>query len=395
MTRRDIIIFLFKWKLTILVIPPLVLGAVAGLAYLLPQSYQARASVLVERNRAPVMRSNFAPVLDLVEVLTSESELVRSRTVMSGVVDQLQPHLRPKKDSSLKRTVAQVQHSLAELGLIDEVPPRERWVAMLQKQVEPKALTNSSVINITYSDEDPQWAAKIVNAVTKGYIQHHLKVYAQGGSSEVFRQQVESSERTVSQLRRQMAEYKRASSTSAVAERQKSLVQALASTTSERASAQNELADLLTRFTPDYPKAQLLRGKIARLSGSMDQMAQHVERLEETQARVDELRTAIEAEGATLKEYRQRYDQAKVDETADVRLINVRVVDYADVPGQPRLSRLLLILLSLPTGLLLALGIAMLREYFDRRVLSPGAAERILGLPELGSVPLLRRRGRG
>ena len=80
---------------------------------------------------------------------------------------------------------------------------------------------------------------------------------------------------------------------------------------------------------------------------------------------------------------------------ADVKLINVRVVDFAEVPVLPRASRLLLIVLSIPAALVLALGVAILREYFDRRVLSPGVAESILKLPELGSVPVFGSASRG
>ena len=70
-------------------------------------------------------------------------------------------------------------------------------------------------------------------------------------------------------------------------------------------------------------------------------------------------------------------------------MVNVRVVDYASQPERPAYSRLFLIGIAIAGGLVLALLIAVVREYFDRRIFRPDLAERILGIPSLGSVPRL------
>ena len=48
--------------------------------------------------------------------------------------------------------------------------------------------------------------------------------------------------------------------------------------------------------------------------------------------------------------------------------------------------------LGLQAGAVLALLVAIVREYFDRRLADPAAAEEILGVPDLGSVERLRGR---
>src|SRR3954464_5649072 len=128
MTRRDILIFVFKWKATILLVFAIAVATAALLVYVLPPNYSAKASVLVERNRSPVARSTFVPVTDLVEVMTSEAEIIVSRTVMANVVDRLKPHERPTRPSVVKRIRDDALDWLTEVGLIDALSPREKWI---------------------------------------------------------------------------------------------------------------------------------------------------------------------------------------------------------------------------------------------------------------------------
>ena len=187
MTGRDILTFLFKWKATILLVFLVVVASVTLLVYVLPPSYTARATVLVERNRSPVARSTFVPVTDLVEVMQSEAEIIVSRTVMANVVDRLKPHERPTRPSRVKQVRDDVLDWLADVGLIDSLSPREKWITTLQKQVSAKAVSASDVISVRYDDEDPEWAAKIANAVTDAYIDHHLQIFSKSRGSDLFR----------------------------------------------------------------------------------------------------------------------------------------------------------------------------------------------------------------
>ncbi|MFI5338870.1 MAG: GumC family protein [Candidatus Methylomirabilales bacterium] len=70
---------------------------------------------------------------------------------------------------------------------------------------------------------------------------------------------------------------------------------------------------------------------------------------------------------------------------------NIRIVEEARVPSNPVRPRLWLnISLALVVGLMLACGLAFFVEYFDNTIKTPDEAERYLGLPTLGMIPLFR-----
>ena len=68
---------------------------------------------------------------------------------------------------------------------------------------------------------------------------------------------------------------------------------------------------------------------------------------------------------------------------------NVRIVEEARVPKNPVRPRVLQnILLALAVGLMLGCGLAFFVEYFDNTIKTPEEAQRYLGLPTLGMIPL-------
>lgn len=386
MTIRDIIVFLFKWKASIIGVFLAVVTAVTALVYILPPSYAGKASVLVERNRSPVMRLNFAPGTDMIEVMTTESELILSRTVMADVVEKLNLHERTGKNSIFKQAVTGIRSTMVGWGLIGAAPPKEKWIDSLQHNVVAKPVVNSNVIDISYMDEDPQWAAKIVNAVIESYISNHMRVYNPLEGRDLYGQQLAAAEQRLEELRHRLAQVKRHASFSALEDSKREAVRTLSVLGEQLSNAQTEQAELLVRFEPDHEQVKQVKAKIARINSSISTTSHQIKLMEQDEAKVKEIELAYSAEERTYRDYKQRYDEAQLGEAGGVNLTNIRVVDYADVPSTPRHSRLFFIAVAVGGGLFLSLGVAFLREYFDRRILDPRAIEQILGVPELGSI---------
>jgi uncharacterized protein involved in exopolysaccharide biosynthesis len=94
--------------------------------------------------------------------------------------------------------------------------------------------------------------------------------------------------------------------------------------------------------------------------------------------------------------FSSKLDEARAEEASDVSLTNVRVVDYPSVPSQPRIPRLFKVLAGFAASVLLALSIAVVREYFDHSVRSSADMDPETGVSVLGSLarvgPLSMRR---
>ncbi|MEQ8662882.1 MAG: hypothetical protein RLW62_18875 [Gammaproteobacteria bacterium] len=391
-SKRDIFIFLFKWKGTIFGWALFTFLMVTACAYLLPQVYPATAKVIIERNRAPNLRSSISyDRLESVEVMNNESAIIRSRPVMSAVVDAVEPHKRLQGDSGLSRFIRETLQSMAEIGLIAHLEPREKWIQALLRKVEPEAGVNSNVLEIAYSDEEPEWSARIVNAVTDAYIAHHLEVYSSQGVTEFLRGQLEAAEQKLAQLREEMLAYKQRAAVSAIGDRRQQLVRELTSAREDLAEALQGRAELLTRFADGHDAVRLTERRIGALRATEQEIQQQLTVLEQQQGELDVLQARVNTQESTVRELRGEYEAARLDAASTTNAINVRPIEYASVPVKPWFPRLLVIFLSLPLGFGLSVSIALLREYLDHRVSDPDTAEAALGLPCVGSVPWLGR----
>jgi uncharacterized protein involved in exopolysaccharide biosynthesis len=391
MTFRDIWSFLFKWKRLLLGLTALVFATVALLVYSLDQSYVAESKVLIESNRSPTKNVEFAPSGGLlVELLTTESEIVQSRAVMVKVVDELRPQDRPRKQPNLlSEAVRQAELRLGDWGLISVTDPREAWILRLQKRVKAKPIVNSGVFRIVYEDADPAWAARIVNAATRHFIELRLAVYSPRGSSAIIKGQIDDAEQQLESARRDLREQKQQRAVPALLENRGELVRSSSNFNDELVKLRGELAELRLRYAPTHEKVLLAEQQARELTANMTAQRREIERLEREEGTVKMYADAVEVAERNVRSLRTRFDEARALEAATIDMLNVRVIEFSDVPRKPTNPRILVMVLSLPVGFALALALALLFEYFDRRLHDPRAAQSVLNLPSLGSVPRL------
>lgn len=394
MSKRDLFIFLFKWKASMLGMFALVMASASAIIFLAPPSYSATSKVLVERNRPPVLRTTLAPAMDLAEALNTEAEILISRTVMTNVVDKLKPHERPRKPSRLSSMVDASKAWMEDAGLLYAQPPRERWIQLLQKNIKVKPSIDSSILKINYGDDDPQWAARLVNAVIDEYIAQHVRVFSARGTATVYQERMQAIEAELTRRRAELAGQKQRQALAAVEETKRDLVRRIGDFGNQKQTARDEIDGLLQRFERGHREVELATAKLARIERAEGQAREQLGRLEAQSAKLDELQLEIGSLETAYRDYARRYDDARLTDMASANSINVGAVDYADVPVRPDNSRLFLLVVAAAGAMLLALLVATVREYFDRRLASPQAAEDILGLPDLGSVPALRRSDR-
>jgi uncharacterized protein involved in exopolysaccharide biosynthesis len=330
--------------------------------------------------------------MDLAESLNTEAEILLSHTVMSAVVDKLEPHKRARKPSQVSQVTDAARLWLEDQGLLYAMAPRERWIQLLQKNIKVKPSIDSSILKISFGDEDPEWAARLVNAAIDQYIVEHVRVFSGQGTAPIYLERMQSAEADLRQRRAELERQKQKFSIVAIDDTRRELVRRSGETAALQQAAQNELDSLLFRFDNGHREIDAARAKLDRAVAVSKAVHDALVRLESDQARVDEAQLMIASLESTYKEYARRYDEARLTDMASASSINVAAIDHAQVPTRPENSRLLLMLIAAAGGSVLALLVAVLREYFDRRLAEPAAAEDILGIPGMGSVARLAPR---
>lgn len=386
MSKRDVILFLFKWKYSLIGYFVFIVAIVTALVYLLPQKYDAMSSVLVESNRAPVMRSDAAFGTDELFVLNSAIAIIQSRTVLSGAVDTVGLGSDDEPPTTLEMIIDSVRGWLQSVGLSEAMSPRDAMIEKLEDKLDIEPLASSNVITISLSGKNPKWTTAIVNAITDRYIEHHLKVFSSKGTSEVYRLQVERLKKELDDRRQKLAEYKRRFAVSALSETRHALVQLQSELMSELARTREELAELKTQFSPGHTKITLTEEKLTTVQASLNETRSRLQNLEVQEGTIDEMELGIGAIEKSYQDYQKRYEEERLNDLANPDVVNVRVIEYAAVPTRPAHSRLFYVLLGVIGGFAMTFIIALIREYFDHRVTDPNAVADLLGIPTLGSV---------
>jgi len=396
MTKRDLLAFVFRYKNTVLGWWLFIAALVTVMSYLLPQSYRAEGSVLVERTNPPVAADSNFRAPERAEAMNTEIQILRSRPVIETVIDQLR--LDQPKDQDAPATApslgARLSGLLVALGLKTEKSARESWVETLTRFVDAKAVVDSSVLTISFSSSSPTLAMNVVNSVTDAYIAHRRQVYSSRGLSAYFKTNMDQALGQLEELRAEVAAFKQDHAMSAISDSRGELVKEVGRMRDRMTLLRAERAELRTRFAASHPRVTVADQNIAAVQRQLDQRSQELHALEQGEAAVRELETLIQSQERLFLDYKQQYEQEKAREAAPENFVNSRVISYATLPGEPRFSRLFMIKLGILGGFLFALLIAFLREYFNNRVSTPEQAERALGVPVLASVPksrMLRR----
>jgi polysaccharide biosynthesis transport protein len=192
--------------------------------------------------------------------------------------------------------------------------------------------------------------------------------------------------------------------------------------------AQLDLRNLSERYGPEHPDIITLKGKVAKIQKELENLEQPVEapapkvvvtddQIADLQAEVSALtqkekalaqaldankqrtqnlsktavgyslrKQAVDLNRATYSDLLTRLNEAEL--SSQIKTTTLKVLDRAEAPRapiEPKPVRNLIVAVLL--GLVLGMGLALLRENLDRRIKSPEEAARLLRLPLLAVVP--------
>jgi len=167
----------------------LIFLAAAVSAVLRPSSWRANTKVLAKLGEtvqlAPAEQPSRSVTLPLTpEVVKTEAEIVKSSEVIRKALDQV--GVPPDLDISVEELIAKMQSALT---------------------VTP--LPGSNVLEISYVGRNPERSAKMVNAITDKYIEHHNQVYRSEGLQTFYSHQLRSLHDQMKQAQRRERDYLR------------------------------------------------------------------------------------------------------------------------------------------------------------------------------------------
>lgn len=414
------------------------------LSLLLPKSYVATATVLVDVKLDPVT-ALMTPGAGTPQFLATQIDVVRSERVAQRVVRNL-------KLSENPQIRTQWQAETAGQGSI------EQWlVQTFQQNMEVLPARDSNVIAVTYRGRDPQFAAGLANAFVQAYLEVALELRVEPARqyNAFFEQRAKETRTRLEEAQTALSAFQKAKGIVATDERLDvetarlnelssqlvALQTASADSSSRQAQAVAGSADKLQEVLANSVVAGL-RADISRLEGRLQELnaklGERNPQVIELRANLSELRARHDAEvkrvgssvGVTNSINRQREGQVRAEleaqrakllklkevrdegfvlirdvesaqrayEQVQLRLnqtslesqatqSNLSVLTAATPPLEHASPRFLLnTLLAVFVGLLAALATALGLEMMDRRVRSADDLALATGLPLLGRL---------
>lgn len=431
------------------VIVVLLLGTVASAAavsMLLPKSYRATASLVVDTREEQSLSSALVPQRERVAYIQTQVDILTSEKVARKVVRDLR---------------------LADSGWARERYPGddrspgsiEDWLVERLLEWLKVETSQSNIINASFSFGDPEVAAQLANGFAKAYIDTvlELRVQPMRDAAEWFDEQLKTLRSNLERAQARLTEYHQQRGIVSADERLDVEFARLGELSTQLVTAQDETLELRTRErqtarvlarggAPDQmsdvqanPHIQRLKGELEQAEAKLGELGTRYginhptyqsllaetrgrrERLgvemrkivagvanskRQSQQHEGDLKAAITDQRARLLQLKESRNELavltrdvetaqKAYDTALQRFVvsqvesranqaNVALLSPAQAPRQPHRPRVLLnVALSTLVGLTLGVGVVILLEHSDRRVRS------LADLQALPDVPLL------
>lgn len=215
---RDAMTIVWRFKWIVVTVAFLAIVAASLLIVGTPSSYTASASLLVKFGREYVYRPEVGNSLSSVplsrteEIVNSEIQILSSRDLKEKVVDALGwETLYPEDKSVLSAGAAVVRERLEAIGVhefgawiekqvaafenwlaslsasrqppaqevadMPQMTPREKAILRLEDDLKIEGVKDSTIINISYSNWNPQVAASAIEYLIAAFTEKRLGIY--------------------------------------------------------------------------------------------------------------------------------------------------------------------------------------------------------------------------
>lgn len=214
-TLRDLLNVLFKWKWTITLIFFAFSAALLVGNMLTPLAYEAKATLIMQRNRGEVLLSpldsrSFNLQMAAPQDLNSEADLIKSRPLIEKVAIELSPQLRQIANApevlSADMGLGQVAGVRTVVKAILQprnrriLSPQEEVISALSEGIRVTPVPASNLMLVRYKHADPQVAADVVNSLVQGYLDFTVRLRRKAEAHKIFEMETQQAHHRLAQL---------------------------------------------------------------------------------------------------------------------------------------------------------------------------------------------------
>lgn len=193
MTLRDILNILFKRRWTLVLGFLLFAGALVAMAHYWPRTYSSVATLYLQSKHESMDQSLAEnPTISrttglLLEDVLSEVQLLGSEPIRQRVIDELGLEGTP-------------------IGK-GERASRRAWNSYIRENLDVEAAANAHIISLTFTDGDPERAARIVSTYADCYLRFRRGITRDEGGTDDVRAELEQSRAELTRLEELLIEF--------------------------------------------------------------------------------------------------------------------------------------------------------------------------------------------
>jgi len=334
------------WRKKWLILIPTILVAVATLMVVdrITPKFRSEAKIAVEGRENVFLRPEAEKSIDRAaadqEAIATQVQIIQSRDIARQVIRELKLGERPEFDPALNGTSA-IGAFLSAFGVGHDrlkMTQEERVMEIYFERLTVSAVERSRVITIEFLSEDPELAAKVVNAIVDAYMkmQQQAKLDQTRSASAYLANEIKQLRQTVQEADAKVDQF-RAGANLYIGNNQTSLnTQQLGELTSQLATVRAQKADLDARSrairdmlksgkqveSSDIANSDLLKRLVEQRVLLRAQLAEQSSTLLERHPRIQELNAQINALDAQMRGELERLVNSIEN---DARIAAVRV----------------------------------------------------------------------
>jgi polysaccharide biosynthesis transport protein len=201
---QEIAALLWRRRYLIATVFPIGLVTVIVMAWLQPPTYRAAAKLMVTSARATMTVSpdaNERPRVDPVSAsdLSAAVNMLSSASLVREVLEPHSDQLEMAQAPTLLRRVRQLLSYPFSLPgrvyrRIHDLPPpspMDEWVEAVSRNLAVAQVGLSTLIEVTYEDRHPEWAAELVNSLVSHHVERHIRMNREASAQQFYESQRE------------------------------------------------------------------------------------------------------------------------------------------------------------------------------------------------------------